>query len=219
VADVADPALDDSDGHHLQRVLRVRPGQAVTVADGAGRWRLCRYTGTSSLSPVGDIVSVERPDPLITIAFALTKGDRPEWTVQKLTEAGVDRMVPMVTARTIVRWDGDRHVARLRAVVRSAAMQSRQVWLPVVGAVQPFSAVAGSGPGACALAHRGAGPPDLARPCVLIGPEGGWADEELACGLPQVSLGPAVLRAETAAMAAGLFLGALRAGLLRPGRS
>jgi 16S rRNA (uracil1498-N3)-methyltransferase len=167
----------------------------------------------------GDIRAEPRPAPPVTVAFALTKGDRPEWTVQKLAEAGVDRIVPMVTSRTVVRWEGDRaarQVARWRAVAVAAAMQSRQVWLPDVEAVQPFAhAVAGAGP-AAALAQMGGGPPAIAQPVILVGPEGGWDPAELDIGLALVGLGPTVLRAETAALAAGLLLCALRAGTVRP---
>jgi 16S rRNA U1498 N3-methylase RsmE len=63
----------------------------------------------------------------------------------------------------------------------------------------------------------GGGPPSLERPVVLVGPEGGWDESELASGLPLVTLGPTVLRAETAAMAAGVLLCGLRAGVVGPG--
>ena len=219
VDDPEDPVLGDDDRHHLERVLRLRVGEAVTASDGRGRWRLCRYAGAGRLDPEDAVLIADRPEPPLTVAFALTKGDRPEWTVQKLTEAGVDRIVPMVTARTVVRWEGgksSRQVDRLRAVVRSAAMQSRRVWLPVVNDLQPFAAIAAELSARAALAHAGGGPPTLARPATLVGPEGGWSPEELGCGLPQVGLGPTILRSETAAMAAGLLLAALRAGVVQP---
>ena len=152
------------------------------------------------------------------MAFALTKGERPEWAVQKLTEAGVDRLVPFVAARSVARWDAGRaagHGERLRRVAREAAVQSRRLWLPVVEDVAGFAGVAAR-PGA-ALAQRGGGPPSLEHPVVLVGPEGGWSDEELAAGLPNVGLGPHVLRAETAAVAAGVLLAAVRAGLVVAG--
>jgi len=219
VADLAEPELADTDRHHLDRVLRLRAGEGVTVSDGAGRWRPCRYTGAGRVEPQGEITAEPRPVPPVTVAFALTKGDRPEWTVQKLAEAGVDRIVPMVTSRTVVRWEGERaarQVGRLRAVALAAAMQSRQVWLPVVEEVQPFAgAVSGAG-GAAAMAQMGGGPPAMAQPAILVGPEGGWDPAELDVGLPLVGLGPTVLRAETAALAAGLLLCALRAGTVRP---
>ena len=93
-------------------------------------------------------------------------------------------------------------------------MQSRRAWLPVVDAVTPFSAVAAEA--GAALAHPGGGPPALDRPVVLVGPEGGWDERELATGLPLVGLGPSVLRAETAAVVAGALLCALRAGVVSP---
>jgi 16S rRNA (uracil1498-N3)-methyltransferase len=150
VADTDAPALDPEDVHHLSSVLRLRPGEAVGVTDGAGAWRLCRFRPGGSLSaggsldPDGEVVRSDRPRPLLTIAFAPVKGDRPEWAVQKLTEVGVDRIVLMQTDRSVVRWEGARvssHLARLRKVARQALMQSRGCWLPEVSGVVPFSAL------------------------------------------------------------------------------
>lgn len=189
------------------------------MADGAGGWRLCTWTGDTDggLEPAGGVAYEPRPEPSVTVGFALLKGDRPEWVVQKLTEVGVDRIVPFVAARTVVRWDGDRavrHLDRLRRVAREAAMQARRTWLPEVADVVGFAAVASS-PGV-ALAEPGGPPPSLDRPVVLVGPEGGWAPEELDRGLPTATLGPTVLRAETAAVAAGVLLCGLRAGVVVP---
>jgi 16S rRNA (uracil1498-N3)-methyltransferase len=215
VADVAAPKLDDDDRHHLERVLRLRAGDPLTVGDGAGAWRTCRLGAETD--PVGEIQRVARPAVSLTVAFALIKGGRPEFVVQKLTELGVDSIVPFVAARSIVRWDDEkaaRHLERFRRVAREAVMQSRQPWLPTVDPVADFSTVAAL-PGA-AMADRGGNPVSLGTPTVLVGPEGGWSDEERDAGVPRVALGPAVLRAETAAVAAGTLLGALRAGLVRP---
>jgi 16S rRNA (uracil1498-N3)-methyltransferase len=215
VADVAAPVLDDEDRHHLERVLRTRVGEEVTVADGRGGWRVCTFAAGGGLEPVGEVEQRPAPVPAITVAFALTKGEKPETAVQKLTELGVDRIVPFAAARSVARWDGDRadrHVARLRKVAREAAMQSRRAHLPIVDDVVDFAAAAAI-PGAC-LADAGGAPPSLDRPVVLVGPEGGWSDEERSAGLPVVGLGPFVLRAETAALTAGALFGALRAGLV-----
>jgi 16S rRNA (uracil1498-N3)-methyltransferase len=183
------------------------------VSDGAGGWRACRFG--PALEPVSGVVREARPSPVVTVAFAVVKGSRPEWAVQKLTEVGVDRIVPLAAARSVVRWSpGSGHLDRLRRVAREAAMQSRRVWLPVVDDVTPFAALAAE-PGAV-VAHPGGGPPSLDRPLVLVGPEGGWDDAELAevavAGVPRLSLGPHILRTETAAVAAGVLLCALRAG-------
>lgn len=210
VVDVDAPALDDDDRHHIERVLRTRDGEEVTVADGRGRWRRCVLRGGGVLEPIAHVERVEWPSPPITIAFALTKGDRPELTVQKLTELGVDRIVPFTAARSVARWDGDRavrHVERLRKVAREAAMQSRRAWLPEVADLATFDETAGL-PGS-ALADAGGAPPSVDHQIVLIGPEGGWAPEERA-GRPTVGLGEHVLRAETAAIAAAALLAAIR---------
>jgi RsmE family RNA methyltransferase len=93
-------------------------------------------------------------------------------------------------------------------------MQSRRVRLPQVDEVTPFSRLIADVGAAGALAHPGGGPVSLSRPAVLIGPEGGFAEDEAACGLPTVTLGPGVLRAETAAVAASVLLCALRVGIV-----
>jgi 16S rRNA (uracil1498-N3)-methyltransferase len=234
VADPACPVLGDEDRHHLERVLRLRPGQVVTVADGTGAWRCCTWRAGGDLEPAGEVTAAPVPSPAVTVGFALTKGERPDWAVQKLTEVGVDRILLLTTARSVVRLDAhaaERRVQRWRRVAREAAMQSRRTVLPeVVGVLSLADVVAdvaadvpglgdgpgvedGPGPGAC-LAEPGGDPPSLAQPVVLVGPEGGWAPEELALGLPAVDLGPSVLRTESAAVAAGLLLCSLRAGLV-----
>jgi 16S rRNA (uracil1498-N3)-methyltransferase len=210
VGDLDAPVLSDADSHHLFRVLRVRPGEQVTVSDGAGRWRSTRATA-DGLEPDGDVTVVPRPTPPITIACALLKGDRTEWVVQKLTELGVDRVVPMRTEHTVVKWSDEKSARaheRLGEVMRAAAMQARLVWLPEVEPVTGFAEVAGAD--GAALAHPGGDAPSLARPTVLIGPEGGWSAAELAAAPATVDLGSTNLRADTAAIAAGVRLTALR---------
>jgi 16S rRNA (uracil1498-N3)-methyltransferase len=218
VDDLDSLQLDDDDDHHLRRVLRLRPDEEVVASDGRGGWRLCRLTA-AGLTPAGDRGQDPPPTTRVTVGFALTKADKPEWAVQKLTEAGVDVVRPFVAERSVVRWDEDRAArshARLRRVAREAAMQSRRTWLPEVAAPAAFAAVVvAAGPGA-ALAHPGGAPPSLSHPAVLVGPEGGFSPDELATGLPTVDLGPTVLRAETAAVAAGFALVWLRAGVVRP---
>jgi 16S rRNA (uracil1498-N3)-methyltransferase len=223
VVDIDAPKMDGEDTHHLSSVLRLRPGEAVGVTDGAGAWRLCRFrTGGSqeeggSLEPDGEVVRAERPSPVLTIAFAPVKGDRPEWAVQKLTEVGVDRIVLMQTDRSVVRWDRERaqsHLERLRKVARQALMQSRGCWLPDVSGVLPFSEVARCS--GVALAAPAGRPPSLAYSTVLIGPEGGWSPAEEGIDIPAMALGPGVMRSETAAVAAGVLLAALRSGLVTP---
>ena len=213
VDDLDAPVLAADDAHHLGRVLRLRDGEAITVGDGAGRWRRGVFH-EGALRVTDGIVAVNAPSPVITIAFALTKGDKPELTVQKLTELGVDRIVPFQADHTVVRWDAakaSRNADRLRAVARGAAMQSRRVWLPVVEDITTLGELARTTRDV-ALAHPGGDAPSLAATSVAVGPEGGWSDEELALVDQRIDLGATTLRAETAAFAAGVLLTALRDG-------
>lgn len=224
VANPDHPELSPLDRHHLLKVLRLRAGEVVTVADGTGRWRWCRLApGAGSgpgLEPVGDVESDPRPSPPVAVGFALTKGARPELAVQKLTEVGVDRIVPFTADRSVVRWTPEQaagHAGRWRRVAREAAMQSRRTWLPEIDDVATFADLAPR-PGT-ALAAPDGDPPDPARHLlVLVGPEGGWSDAELVeadtRGCRHVRLGAHVLRAETAAMVAGALLCAVRDGLV-----
>lgn len=221
---VSDPTAPDvgvEDRHHLVRVLRLAPGELVIAADGSGSLTLCRFTGSDPLlEPTGPVTRHARPSPVITIGFAPVKGDRPEWVVQKLTELGVDRIVPLVTERSVVVWSGsraDRALGRLRKVAREAAAQSRRSWLPEVAeplALSEFARQVSAAGDQVALADRDGQPPSLERPVVAIGPEGGWSEAERDLGLARVALGDAVLRAETAAVAAGTLLAGLRSSLV-----
>jgi 16S rRNA (uracil1498-N3)-methyltransferase len=216
VAELEAPELDDADRHHLGSVLRLRPDEVVSATDGRGGWRPCRVGAGGGLVPEGDIVRTRRPQPPITVGFAPVKGDRPEWAVQKLTEVGVDRIVVLVAERSVVRWEGERgsrHLDRLRAVAHQAAMQSRQLWWPEVIGLEAARTWAAR-PGV-ALAAPGGAPPHLDHPTVLVGPEGGWTVAEMEAASTTVDLGPGVLRTESAAVAAGVLLTALRAGLVR----
>ena len=208
--------LRDEDRHHLTRSLRLRPGDPFTASDGAGSWQVCRLGSgpDGEVEPVGEVVFVEAPQPRLTIGFALIKGGRPELVVQKLTELGVDAMVPFTAEHSVVRWDADRatrHIERLRRVAREAAMQSRQVRLPDSGEPTDFATLAAH-PGAIRADITG-NPPSLDHPTVLIGPEGGWSDTERH-QLGAIRLSSSVLRSETAAIGAAALLTALRDGLM-----
>jgi 16S rRNA (uracil1498-N3)-methyltransferase len=219
VDDLAAPALDDADAHHLARVLRLRAGESVTASDGAGSWRACAYAGGASVDPVDEVRFEPAPSPAVTVGFALTKGDKPEFAVQKLTELGVDRVVPLVAARSVVRWDpskAERNVERWARVAREAAMQCRRVWLPEVAPVLPFGEAVAfcGGSEAVGLAEPGSPPMGFAKSCVFIGPEGGWSPEELTAVPAKFSIGSTILRAETATLAVGVLLCALRDGFV-----
>jgi 16S rRNA (uracil1498-N3)-methyltransferase len=216
VEDPEHPVLSDDDAHHLGSVLRLRPGQPVSVTDGNGRWAPCAWDGDRGLIRAGDVVTLDRPAPPLCVAFAPVKGDRNEWAVQKLVELGVDRIVLLRSERSVVRWDGHRgasHLEKLNKVARQALMQSRGVWLPRVEGVLDFDEVVRWDGAAIAdpsgsSVHPGVG-------TVLVGPEGGWGEAEISKAHDRVvSLGAGVLRTETAAVAAGVIMTCVRAGLV-----
>ena len=209
VVDLRAPAPGEDDLRHLERVLRLRDGEAVSVVDGTGAWRMCAWREGGALEPTTEVAREPAATPEIAVGFSLPKGDRPEWIVQKLTELGVDRIEPLVTDRTVVRWDGPkaaRNIERLRRIAYEAAMQCRRVRLPIVSDLAPLA------PGGV-LAHAGGDRATLRFPRVVVGPEGGWSQNELVTAAATIDLGPTVLRAETAAVTLGARLCALRADL------
>jgi 16S rRNA (uracil1498-N3)-methyltransferase len=213
VDDLDRPVLDDADLHHLTRVLRVRPGQPICISDGRGRWRSAALDAhPGGLGPVN---VVQRRGPTVTVAAAMAKGSRTDLMVQKLTELGVDRIVLLHAERSVVRWrpaETPRRLERLGRVLREAAMQSRQVWLPRLCGPMTPAEVPGQVNGPVALAEPGGPPPDVVVPTVLIGPEGGWTSEELGAVTHTVGLGGSMLRIETAAITVGAMLCAQRDG-------
>ena len=204
------PTLGDDDQHHLGRVLRLRDGESVTASNGRGQWRACVWRD-GALEVVGEVVVSAAPSVRCAVAFTPVKGDRNEWAVQKLTEIGIDEVIILApTQHSVVRWsDADKQLRKLRVVAREAAMQSRRVWLPnIVGLAALHEVCAGDGaavadPDGVAL-HAGVS-------LVVVGPEGGFAEDELPAGVPRVQLGDTILRAETATLVAATLLVARRA--------
>ncbi len=217
VDDLDRPEINKDDRHHLFRVLRLKELELVTVTNGRGLWRTCKLAN-DALVVDGRIRKEARAEPRISVGFALTKASKPELVVQKLTELGVDRVMPVTSRRSVLRWDADKaaqNVSRWRRVATEAVMQSRSTWLPEISEVTSIESAIHSADRPIAMAHPGGEPLSLARPTVFVGPEGGWSDEELAAGVPLVGLSNQILRAETAAFAAGLYLTGLRAGFIK----
>jgi 16S rRNA (uracil1498-N3)-methyltransferase len=215
--------LEGDAARHLAGSLRLRPGECVTAADGHGRWRAYEV-GTVDryelhLAAGAPVVVEPRLTPAVCVAFALTKADKPDLVVQKLTELGVDRIVLVRAARSVPRWDAARTaaaVARLERVAREAAQQCRRATLPEVAGIETPASLADR-PGLVVADPSGAGPTEVALPgtdewALAVGPEGGFDPDELAAMPgPRLGLGPYVLRAETAAIAGAAALCARRA--------
>ena len=218
-----EPSADEA--HHLRHVLRVGDGDVVTVFDGAGleahAMVRCDSDGGLLLAVQGPTThAAKRPFDLVLIQ-AVPKGSRMDLIVEKATELGVARLIPVVTDRVIVRLDAAqalKRVVRWERVAKSAAKQCGTPWLPRIDAVQSFSGALqqlsefdavllgslaeGVQPFHVALpAVRAKSPKTVA---VIIGPEGDLTPEELASALKAgsipVSFGGLTLRAETAAI-------------------
>ncbi len=200
VDDVDTPSLTEVDEHHLVRVLRLRDGELVTVTDGEGSWRACRFV-RGALETDGVVATVPRRASPVVIGVAIPKRDKPEWIVQKLTELGADQIVFLHAERSVVRWDDDRgakHLARARHAALEALHQCRAVWLPTIEGPAPAAAflpLAVAADPAGRVARHG-------DRVFAVGPEGGWTDDELASASDRVCLPGAILRVETAAITA-----------------
>ena len=217
--------LQGDEARHLARVLRAEVGDAVTLFDGSGRSWLARVTAIGR-DDVGLEVETAFPAPepapqggspaQLTLAVALPKGDRQKWMVEKLTELGVARLIPLTTTRGVAEATAGAK-ARLERVVIEACKQSGRTTLmeiaPGMSLAQLAAGPAGQSrcvvadPNGTALAVVSPAPPaQLQLPLLgLVGPEGGFTPEELAAadsmGCTRIGLGPHILRVETAAIA------------------
>ena len=217
----ADITLPGGAAAHLMRVLRLRPGAAVTLFNGQGGEYLAsiaRIKRTEVTVSVGEHQPIERESPFpLTLAQGVSRGERMDLVVQKATELGVSRLVPVLTERSIVRLDEEqsgRKSSHWRAIAIAACEQCGRNRLPQVALparLAEFLAAPAEGTLRLLLSPSALRRiEDVPRPgsgaTVLIGPEGGLSEAEQAdaqaAGFMAVNLGPRVLRTETAAIAA-----------------
>ena len=211
VADLDQPEITPDDRHHLTRSLRLREGDPFTISDGFGSWRTARFGDL--IEPTSPVQRVVAPAYELGLGVALTKAAKPEFAVQKATELGIDRIAVFQAEHSVARWDEKKrshNEQRLTKVAREAAMQSRRVTIPHVEVVDGLSSLLGLG--GIARADFGGIPTNSTHRFVLIGPEGGWSEEERLLVPSAVDLGKTVLRSETAAVVASAILVKSRGG-------
>ncbi|MER6944910.1 16S rRNA (uracil(1498)-N(3))-methyltransferase [Nonomuraea sp. NPDC000554] len=221
----AELVLGGPEGRHAAAVRRLRAGERVDLTDGAGTVAECVVREVLKDSLRLDVLArheVPAPTPRLVVVQGLPKGDRGELAVEMMTEAGVDVIVPWSAARSITQWKGDRAakaLGRWRSTAREAGKQARRFHLPEVAElastarVEALLAEAALGLVLHEEAERslsGAELPVSGDIVMVVGPEGGVSEEELARftaakALP-VLLGPTVLRTSTAGVVAAAVL-------------
>jgi 16S rRNA (uracil1498-N3)-methyltransferase len=213
--------LEREAARHLLTVLRVKPGERVELFDGRGRTRTAAVVSADrhALTLAADAPAREHPRPAcaLTLFACVSKGARMDWTVEKATELGAARIVPVISERTVAR---PADASRWRRVAEEAARQSGAAWLPEIPDPLPFPAALPLAQETAPLFVAALTP--TARPLRellfsshssltthhspgwFVGPEGDFTPAELdallRAGAIPVSLGPQVLRAETACL-------------------
>jgi 16S rRNA (uracil1498-N3)-methyltransferase len=202
VADVAAPVLGRDDDHHLRRVLRADVGEEIVVTDGAGAWRFARVAA-SGLELVSE-VHLDPALPETVLYLAPVRGERGEWAVAKATEAGVSRIVPLVSER-VQKFRGearDKTLSRWRRIAAESCGQCRRSYdLVIDEPLRPDQV-----PAEVAVCDFDGEGDWSGATAVAVGPEGGWAPGEWGDERRRLSLGPTVLRGETAALLAAALV-------------
>jgi 16S rRNA (uracil1498-N3)-methyltransferase len=215
--------VDGDEHHHLARVLRARPGDVITLFDGAGREVIARIVHIDRdrtelvpdpAAPADVVRAAGRVETPLTLLTAVPRGGRMDFLVQKCSELGVSRIVPVITARSVARPEPGKQ-ARWEKIAREAARQCGRADVPMVSPPLSLAAALGASdlparrlvlsPEAGGRALR-ALLPDRAPTALLVGPEGGLATAEVeaarAAGFQAATLGSRILRVETAAIVA-----------------
>jgi 16S rRNA (uracil1498-N3)-methyltransferase len=218
--------LREDSYHHLARVLRVRVGEEIVLFDGTGREaeaRVTRIWPTELLVQVGAVRAAAVAPMAITLIVGLLKGEKMDWVVQKATELGCAHIVPASSANAVVKLEGERGAGRLQRwqkIAGEAARQCGRADVPQITEIRDIAGALATGPGWRVLFHEEARGASLRRllpaerPAeitIAVGPEGGFAPEEVAvaerAGYVVSGLGPRILRAETAALVALAAIG------------
>ena len=227
----AEAVLDADQARHARKVLRLTPGTPVELIDGQGGLApavIDRYEGPHAVCRVRDVMRFERPAPEVTIVAAVPKGPRAEMMVEQLSQLGVDRLIPVRSARSVV----DPRAGKLEKFARQAVESCKQcgrLWSMEVWPTADLEEVLRGTEGLKLVAHPATGSAGAGLPAVvervrkaeavtvLIGPEGGFTDQEVdraeAADFERWRIAPHVLRIETAAATAAALLRYAGAGV------
>lgn len=217
-------SLEPTDAQHVSRVLRMRPGEEITVCCGNGQAYLCALEQVGKTEVTARILSQEdfnnEPTAFVTVYAGLSKGDRFDYLIQKCVECGVSHIVPFTSQHCVVRLeqrDYEKKQQRYTRIALEASKQCQRSRVVTVGEIVPFEmALQAAAQADCGLflyekeqqkslstvlrAAQGS------RYAVITGPEGGFSEKEAQqaqdAGLACVSIGPRILRCETAPVAA-----------------
>jgi 16S rRNA (uracil1498-N3)-methyltransferase len=214
--------LDGEVAHQVRNVLRMRAGERVVLLDNSGQEFVVELGETAGREIEGRVLE-SRPSPSephvrLTLYPALLKGDKFEWLLQKGTELGIAAFQPVLCERSVSTGAGEQKGDRWQRIIREAAEQSARGIVPSLGAAIPFahalakiesdalSLIPYEAEHALSLRAALSAQPIATRVNLWIGPEGGFTPEEIASaqarGAIAVTLGPRILRAETASLAA-----------------
>jgi len=205
--------LPSDEAHHVLKVLRARSGDVFEVVDSGQRLYVAELRGGHEAVVLEELAVPDQSRSQVVLYQAVPKGRHMDLVVEKATEIGVDRIVPLTTDRGVVRLDeGTGKVERWRRVAEAAARQSLRLRVPEVGEPASFSEAAREVGGDSVLLHNGEGLPRLEEAVgpemvsLFVGPEGGWSEDEVTMaeesGLMLAQLGPYRLRSETAGVVA-----------------
>jgi len=211
--------IQGEEAHHLSRVLRVAPGQKFEISDNQNVYLAEVESARKDLVSFAILEQIAAGAPVLRMALlaSLIKFEHFEWMIEKATELGVERVIPVEAERSEkgLATAAQKRVARWNRIAREASEQSRRTRLPAIEQVLALTDALRDPFGYRYVLEEAGAPPILSlmpsapsaedRVALLVGPEGGWTEREraeiAAAGWTAVSLGPQILRAETAAIA------------------
>ena len=216
--------INGEDAHHISSVLRMKIGDEIFVSDGNGRDLVCRITSLSDEEVAAEIISAREGTELavdIVLYQSLPKADKMEMIIQKCTELGVKRIVPVESSRCVVKLDqksGAKKLERWQKIAKSASEQSQRGVIPEISSVMSWNeAIKDSAElEKAVVCYEGKSATDTLKTLlsgagslksigIFVGPEGGYSENEISAaagvGIEAVSLGRRILRTETAGMA------------------